>query len=319
MALDWQDIAGGVITGAGAAAGIATMATGNPVAGAGIMAGASALNSIFGLTKKVPTIPKASGIERVSAERANTLASRATETQGLTPQQVAYYDEVGLNSDIANQGVLNSFNYIQSMSPAEQQFLAKAIKTKIQEAADMRRKQLLAADAEATSASVQDALRATSTAAGIAGQVQEKDATAKLYKTQQESQKYAAFMQDIGEAAEFVGDVYMANEELNREKAKELREASTVGKNLIKPTTESVPDVRGMMPTLDAPMPLTISDIITPAGSASAVNWKVGDNMRNASDAAAAARRPLFDDSLFMDTTDMSAEERTRRRRLQEM
>jgi len=106
MALDWQDIAGGAVNIAGGIAGVATMATGNPVAGAGIMAGASALNSIFGLTKKPPKIPGASGIERVSAERANTIAGRATETMGLTPQQVAYYDEIGLNSDIANQGVL---------------------------------------------------------------------------------------------------------------------------------------------------------------------------------------------------------------------
>lgn len=262
MALDWQDIAGGAVTGAGAAAGIATMATGNPVAGAGIMTGASALNSIFGLTKKVPTIPRASGIERVSAERANTLASRATETQGLTPQQVAYYDEIGLNSDIANQGVLNSFNYIQSMSPAEQQFLAKAIKSKIQEAADMRRKQLLAADAEATSASVQDALRATSTAAGIAGQVQEKDATAKLYKTQMEQQKYSAFMQDIGEAAEFVGDVYMANEELNREKAKDLakRAGNSMG-GVVMPTPRA-----NAAPVPDMTQPVTASDVIMGQG-----------------------------------------------------
>jgi len=149
------------------------------------------------------------------------------------------------------------------MSPAEQQFLAKAIKAKIQESADMRRKQLLAADAEATSASVQDALRATSTAAGIAGQVQEKDATAKLYKTQMEQQKYAAFMQDIGEAAEFVGDVYMANEEIVKAQAQD-RENSVAAKQNLTPISET-PFIHaqnndkisriGAAPTMNVPTP----------------------------------------------------------------
>ncbi|MCX7704055.1 MAG: hypothetical protein N2234_08190 [Planctomycetota bacterium] len=210
--MDWwtknQGYFGAAASTASTAAGIGIGAFlgGLPGAAAGAAIGGAvggSLSSLFALGAK-PEIPRITGDQMVSMKRAQDIAARAVNLQGMSPAEVSAYQDVIYRNEIRQQNIMNAFNSVYAMGAAEQEVLAKSILDRERLEASRQEKELALLNADRVRQNVEIAIKANESAARQASLISEMERRRKIMQLQFESEKWKNFAAGMTGAAEGV-------------------------------------------------------------------------------------------------------------------